>query len=147
MSEWVINIIGEQSLEVTNGILTIYKERDWLEGQGVYSKIMDYTIPTLIDFWEEIKKKDPQLSIILYSDFSITRYESGFVFQLETGYKDIVSDSTAKAQDLLAFIDMLDEIIISESGEKGALTERKHLKTILAHLDLIPPQTEKRYEH
>lgn len=134
MTNWNINIIGDQSLDVTNGESHIYHERDWLSGEGIYERKAGYEIPTLIDLWEEVKTVS-KIEELHYSDFKITRYENGFVFKMDSGYKDVVSDETAKAQDLLSFIDMLDEISAKENMEGGAGADYNKLIEINSALD------------
>lgn len=129
MTIWNINIIGDQSLDVTNGENHIYHERDWLSGEGIYTEKMGYEIPTLVDLWKEIEAVS-KIDELCYSDFKITRYENGFVFEMKSGYKDVVSDETSKAQDLLSFIDMLDEISINENMDGGTSSNYNKLVSI-----------------
>ncbi len=140
---WNINVIGDQSLDITNGDIHLYKERDELSGDGVYVKKVGYTIPTLPKLWEELSGIS-EIDELYYSDFKITRYQKGFVFELESGYKDVVSDETAHAQDLLSFFDMLDQIMVNNGDE--AMGDHKKLSLILNSLDTVlkPKGT---YEH
>lgn len=131
---WNINIIGEQSLDITNGVRHIYRERDWLSGEGVYVNMLGYEIPTLIAIWDEIEKES-EISELHYSEFKITKYEGGFHFRLESGYQNVISDETAKEQDLLAFLEMLGEIAMKENVDGGSLSEYKKLTSILTSLD------------
>ena len=144
MNVWNINIIGEQSLDITNGEKHIYHERDWLSGEGVYEKMVGYEIPTLIDIWNEIKKCS-DIKDLHYSEFKITKYEGGFHFSLESGYQNVVSDETAKGQDLLAFLEMLGLIAMEENVEGGSLSDHKKLTSILTTLDSVLKQ-EVKYE-
>lgn len=131
---WRINVIGEQNLAITNGAKTIYKEMDWLKGEGVYVRKNGYSVPTLNDLWDEIQREDHKLDGIQYADFMITRYDNGFIFRLEAGYENIMSDDTANAGTLFNFIELLDETIIRENEVDGSITEQK-LLTILSKLE------------
>lgn len=134
MTIWNINVIGEQSLDITNGDKHIYHERDWLSGEGVYEKMLGYEIPTLIDLWKEIEK-EAAIEELNYSVFTITKYNGGFHFKLESGYQSIVSDETAKEQDLLSFLEMLGNIAIKENKEGGSLSDHEKLMGIFNSLD------------
>ena len=140
MKTWNINIIGDQSLDITNGEEHIYHESDWLSGEGVWARKGDYEIPTLIDLWKEIEKVG-EIEKLQYSDFGITRYKDGFVFEMKSGYKDVVSDATALGMDLLAFIDMLDEISGKEAIEGRSNSDYDKLLAINSTLDSALKET------
>ena len=146
MNIWNINIIGDQSLDITNGDKHLYKERDWLSGEGVYVKNQNYKITNLLDLWEEIKSISP-IEELHYSEYTITRYSDGFVFEHKSGYKDVVSDATVQAQDLLAFIDMLDEISIKEMEEGGTLSTHKKLTSMIDSLNSALDVKETTYDN
>jgi len=143
MNTWSINVIGEQSLKITNGKDVIYHEFSWLTGEGAYVSLQGYSIPTLNNLWDEIKKIDPKIDHLLYANFRISRYASGFVFELEgSNYEDIVSDHTSDAQTLLSFLEMLDEIIFTENLPEGSATEHRKLISMIKKLDNKLEETE-----
>ena len=89
----------------------------------------------MIDIWEEVKKADKNLSSIQYEEFTIFKYDGGFVYQMESGYKDIVSTETAKAMSFEAFLSKLDAVINEEKADFGEITIFDRLKEVDANLD------------